>query len=68
MKLALKIFLFLFAFVIFEEKSFSINNYKIKEICSKEKIESKCIKRIRQNRIKLQNGNPIEIPVIPYKR
>ena len=48
-------------------KSFSITDYQIKKICKKEKRELTCIKNLREKRINLQEGNYIEIPVIPYK-
>ena len=68
MKLSLKLFLFLFALVIFGDKSFSLTNYQIKRICKKEKWESICIKNLKEKRSNLQKGKLIEIPVIPNKR
>ena len=68
MKLILNLSLFLFALVILGDKSFSLTDYKIKKICKKEKIESNCIKNLREKRSTLQKGNLIEIPVIPYKK
>ena len=68
MKLALNIFLFLFALVIFGDKSYSITDYQIKKICKKERRESICIKDLKEKRTNLQQGNFIKIPVIPYKR
>ena len=68
MKFAIKISLFLFAFVILGDKSLSLTDYQIKKICKKEKIEAKCIKIMKEKRSNLQKGNFIEIPVIPYKR
>ena len=68
MKLKLNLSLFLFALVTLGEKSFSLTDYKIKKICKKEKIESICIKNLREKRSTLQKGNLIEIPVIPYKK
>ena len=68
MKLTLNLSLFLFALVILSDKSFSLTDYKIKKICKKEKIESTCIKNLREKRSTLQKGNLIEIPVIPYKK
>ena len=54
--------------IILEDKSFSLTNYEIKKICKKEKRESICIKNLQEKRSKLQKGDLIEIPVIPYKR
>ena len=68
MKFALKIFLFLLALVIFGDKSLSLTDYQIKKICKKEKMESNCIKNMKEKRSNLQKGNFIEIPVIPYER
>ena len=68
MKLTLNLSLLLFALVILSDKSFSLTDYKIKKICKKEKIESTCIKNLREKRSTLQKGNLIEIPVIPYKK
>ena len=67
MKLALNFCLFMFALVISGDKSFSLTNYQIKNICKKEKRESICIKDLQKKRDKLQNGKFIEIPVIPYR-
>ena len=68
MKLALNLFIFLFASVMLGDKSFSLTDYKIKKICKKEKRELTCIKKLQEKRSDLQKGNFIEIPVIPYKR
>ena len=53
---------------MFGDKSLSLSDYKIKEICKKERWESKCIKNLKEKREELEKGNLIEIPVIPYKR
>ena len=68
MKIVLNLFLFLLAFVILEKKSIALTDYKIKKICIKEKMQSTCIKNLREKRSNLKKGNLIEIPVIPYKR
>ena len=68
MKLALNLFLFLFAFVISVDKSFSLNDFQIKRICKRERNESTCIKSLQKKKLELQKGNFIEIPVKPYKR
>ena len=69
MKSALNLFLFLFLFslILFGDKSYSLSNYKIKQICKREKKESICIKNLQEKRFNLNKGNLIEIPVIPYK-
>ena len=68
MKFILSITLFLFALVILGDKSFSLTDYKIRKICSKEKKEKICIKNLQNKRSNLKKGNFIEIQVIPYKR
>ena len=68
MKLALNLFLFLFAFMIFGEKSLSLTDFQIKRICKKEKRELACIKILKEKRFNLQKGKSIEIPIIYYKR
>jgi len=65
MKLALNIFLFVL--FTYSGKSFSLTDYKIKQICKKEKKETICIKNLLEKRSYLQKGNKIEIPVIPFK-
>ena len=67
MKLVLNLFLFLFALVMFGERTFSLTDYKIKKFCKKEKLELTCIKNLQKKRSDLQKGNLIDIPVIPYK-
>ena len=68
MKTALNISLFLFALVIFGNKSFSLTDYQIKIFCKKEKRKLTCIKNLKEKRSYLQKGHLIEIPVEPYKR
>ena len=67
-KLALNLFLTLFALLTFTDKSLSLTNYQIKKICRKERRESTCIKNLRQKKLNLEKGVPIEIPVIPFNR
>ena len=68
MKLAIKLSIFLFSFIIFCEKAFSLTDYKIKNICKKEIRVSLCIKDLQEKRSNMRKGNLIEIPVIPYNR
>ena len=68
MKLALNLCLFLIAFLILGDKSFSLTDYQIKKLCAKEKRLSLCIKNLQEKRSDLQKGKLIEIPVTPYKR
>ena len=67
MKSALNFSIFLFALFVFGDKSFSLSDYQIKRICKKERKELSCIKDLQEKRSKLQKGNLIEIPIIPYK-
>ncbi len=68
MKLILNLSLFLFTFLIFGDKSFSLTNYQIKKICNQEKSRINCIKNLKEKKINLEEGIPIQIPVIPYKK
>ena len=68
MKLKLNLYIFLFALLTFSDKTFSLSYYQIKIICKNERIKSTCIKNLEEKKSNLQKGNPIEIPVIPYKR
>ena len=67
MKLPINLFLSLFALLTFDDKALSLSNYQISKICKKEKRVSICIKKFKEKRDKLQDGDLIEIPVIPYK-
>ena len=67
MKLFLKLSLFLFVLIIFEDNSFSLTDYQIKNICKNKRRESSCIKDLLIKRSNLQKGKFIEIPVKPYK-
>ena len=68
MRSSLYFSLSLFAFFIFGDKSLSLTNYKINQMCERVKKESACIKNLKEKRSNLQKGKIIEIPVIPYKR
>ena len=67
MKLFLNLSLFLFVLIIFEDNSFSLTDYQIKNICKNERRSSICIKDLLIKRSNLQKGKFIEIPVKPYK-
>ena len=68
MKYLLNFFILFFAFLIFEEKSYALTDYQIKEICKKKIRKSSCVKYLQEKRSNLLQGNRIEIPVIPFKR
>ena len=65
MKLALS--LSLFALFTFDDKTYSLTNYQITQICKKGIRPSTCKKNLLEKKYNLQKGNLIEIPVIPYK-
>ena len=67
MKLALNLSLSLYALFIFNDKTFSLTNYQISKICKNEKRESICKKKLKEKRENLNNGDLIEIPVIPFQ-
>ena len=68
MKIALNLSLFIIVCLAFDNKSLSITNYQIKNICRKEKRISNCIKKLQEKRSNLIKGNHIQIPVIPYEK
>ena len=68
MKLVLNLYLSLFTLFTFVQKSYSLTNFQITQICKKERRESTCIKKLQDKRYNLQKGNFIEIPVEPYKK
>ena len=68
MKLALNFCLTLFALFTLNDKSFSLTNNQINKFCKREKRSILCIKNLKEKNNNLQNGKPIEIPVIPYKK
>ena len=61
------IFAYLF-FLSYGLNALSITNNEIYKICQKDANKISCVKRLKINRYKLEKGNPIEIPVIPYKK
>ena len=67
MKLVLNFSIFLLAFFLFGNESFSLTDFQIKRFCKKEKRVSLCIKKLQEKRSDLQEGKLIEIPVTPYK-
>ena len=68
MKVVLNLSLFLFAFFLFSNESFSLTDHQIKRYCKKEVRIYSCIKDLKEKRSTLQKGKVIEIPVKPYKR
>ena len=69
MKLGLNLSFFLLVFFSFSNELFSLTNYQIKRFCTKDKrVETLCIKKLKEKRSDLQKGKSIEIPVKRYKR
>ena len=68
MKFVLNFSIFLLAFFLLSNESFSLTDYQIKKYCKKEKRVSLCIKDLQEKRSNLQKGKLIEIPVETYKR
>ena len=64
----MKIIFTYLTFLFYCVNAFSITNREINKICQKEIKRISCVKRLKINRYKLEKGNPIEIPVIPYKK
>ena len=67
MKLKLNLSFLLLALAISGDKSYSLTDYQMKNICKKEINQSNCIKFLKEKKSNLKKGNLIEIPVIPYK-
>ena len=66
-KFVLNFSMFLLAFFLFSNTSYSLSDSQIKRFCAKEKRVSLCIKNLQDKRSDLQKGKLIEIPVNPYK-
>ena len=64
----MKIIITFLTFLLNSINAFSITNNEIYKICQKDVNKISCVKRLKINRYKLEKGNPIEIPVIPYKK
>ena len=67
MKSPLKVIFISFISFFLVLETYAITNFEINKICRKERKVKECIKRIKTNRQNLNNGIPIEIPVVPYK-
>ena len=68
MKLFLNTILFLLISSLFENSAYSLSDYRIKEICQKRIRRTNCIKEMKIKKLKLLQGNRIEIPILPYKK
>ena len=68
MKLLINTLLFFSVIFLFESSAYSLSVYQIKEICQKKPKRSTCIKNLKFKKLKLLQGDIIEIPVIPLKK
>ena len=68
MKLVFNPLLFLLLLFLFETSSYSLSEYRIKEICRNKRKRSHCIKDLKLKKLNLIQGKKIEIPVIPFKK
>ena len=68
MKTVINLFFLMFILFIYENKSFALTDYQIREICKKQRRKLTCIKNMQNKRFELLKGNRIKIPVIPFKR
>ena len=68
MKLLLNPLLFFLIIFLFENSAYSLSDYRIKEICQKQIRKANCIKEMKIKKLKLLQGDRIEIPILPYKK
>ena len=68
MKLFFKPLSFFLIIFLYENSAYSLSDYQIKEICQKKLKRSTCIKKLKLKKLKLLQGNKIEIPVIPFNK
>tara|TARA_Y100000589_G_scaffold331952_1_gene388132 strand:+ start:1301 stop:1507 length:207 start_codon:yes stop_codon:yes gene_type:complete len=52
----------------FYSETFAITNFEIIKICRYQKKRKKCVERLKRNREFLDQGKPIEIPVLPFRK
>ena len=68
MKFFINAFLFLVIAFSYVDDASALSDYKIKDICRKEKRRSKCIKELKLKKFNLIQGKQIEIPILPFKK
>ena len=68
MKLLFNPLLFFSVILFFESSAYSLSVYQMKEICQKKPKRSSCIKNLKLKKLNLEQGDIIEIPVIPLKK
>ena len=62
-----RILLYLF-FLTYSISAYSLTNNEINKICRKEVNKILCVKSLKRNIYILNQGKPIEIQVLPYKK
>ena len=54
--------------LLFNNYSFALTNNEIIRYCNRERNSQDCIRKMKIRRYKLERGNPIDIPIIPFKK
>ena len=68
MRILKKLFLLILVLNFLTLDTFALSNKKIIDLCKKERKKKACIDRLKSYKLKLNQGLPIEIPVIPFKK
>ena len=68
MRILKKLFLLILVLNFLTLDTFALTNKKIIDLCKKERKKKACIDRLKSYKLKLNQGLPIEIPVIPFKK
>ena len=68
MKLFFNPLLFFLIIFSYKNSAYSLTDYQIEAICQKKLQKTRCIKNLKFKKLKLLQGNRIEIPVIPFKK
>ena len=68
MRILKKLFLLILVLNFLTLDTFALTNKKIIDLCKKERKKKACIDRLKSYKLKLNQGLPIKIPVIPFKK
>ena len=68
MKSFLNSILYLLVLFLYENSVYALSENQIKKLCQKNPRRSSCIENLKFKKLKLLQGNRIEIPVIPFKK
>ena len=68
MKSFLNSLLYLLVLFSYENSAYALSDNQIKKLCQKNPRRSSCIENLKFKKLKLLQGNRIEIPVIPFKK